>query len=89
MTISEGPQSLQTICGVHRRIYHILSERDPSDTVIPLLRKAFAMAKRMNAKLKKYKHGYDEGWYEIHKLDGGEIDASEQTKETDNGLEQT
>ena len=58
-------------------MYQIILARDPGDAVIPLLRKAFAMAKRMNSKLQKYKHGYDDGWYEIHRLDGGEIDADE------------
>ena len=87
ITISEGSQSLDTICGVHRRIYQIILARDPGDAVIPLLRKAFAMAKRMNSKLQKYKHGHDEGWYETHKLDGGEIEDSDPIKENDNGLE--
>jgi hypothetical protein len=77
ITISEGSRSLDTICGVHRRMYQILSDRDPDDEVLRLLRKAFAMAKRMNAKLQKYKLGHDDGWYEQHKLDGGEIDAEE------------
>ncbi len=77
ISISEGSQSLDTICGVHRRIYEIISARDPGDEVIRLLRKAFAMAKRMNAKLQTYKHGHDDKWYETHKLDGGDIDAME------------
>jgi hypothetical protein len=79
ITISEGPNSLRTICGVHRRIYQIISSRDPNDAVIPLLRKAFAMAKRMHNRLRKYKWNYDEGWWELHKMDGGELDADEST----------
>lgn len=54
-----------------------MSDRDPCDPVIPLLRKAFVMAKKMNAKLQKYKHGYGDKWYEMHKLDGGEIGSHE------------
>lgn len=77
ISISEGSQSLDTICGVHRRIYQIMSDRDPCDPVIPLLRKAFVMAKKMNAKLQKYKHSYGDKWYEMHKLDGGEIGSHE------------
>ena len=77
ISISEGSQSLDTICGVHRRMYQILSARDPSDEVIPLLRKSFVMAKKMNARLRKYKNGYDDSWYEMHRLDGGAIESTE------------
>lgn len=74
--IHEPPHSKQTVCEIHRRIYRELAARDPNDPLLPLLHQAFDMAKKMSNKLRKYKYDYDEGWWEIHKLDGGEIDAS-------------
>lgn len=71
--IQENPHSKQTICELHRRIYRELVARDPNDPLIPLLQQAFDMAKKMGNKLRKYKYDYDEGWWEIHRLDGGEL----------------
>ena len=34
------------------------------------------MAKKMGNKLRKYKYDYDEEWWEVHKLDGGELHAA-------------
>jgi len=28
----------------------------------------------MNNKLRQYKHNYDDGWWDAHRLDGGELD---------------
>lgn len=72
--IQENPHSKQTVCEIHRRIYRELVARDPHDPLLPLLQRAFDMAKRMGNKLRRYKYDYDEGWWETHKLDGGEID---------------
>lgn len=71
--IQETPHSRQTICEIHRRMYRELVARDPNDPLIPLLQRAFDMAKRMGNKLRKYKYDYDEDWWEVHKLDGGEL----------------
>jgi len=73
--IKENPHSKQTICEIHRRIYRELVARNPNDPLIPLLQQAFDMAKKMGNKLRKYKHDYDEEWWEVHKLDGGELHA--------------
>jgi len=75
VNIEENPHSKQTICEIHRRMYRILVARNPDDPVMPLLRKAFEMAKKMGNKLRRYKYDYDEGWWEIHKLDGGDLDS--------------
>ncbi len=71
--IQENPHTKQTVCEIHRRIYRELVRRDPKDPLIPLLQQAFDMAKKMGNKLRKYKYDYDEGWWEIHRLDGGEL----------------
>lgn len=71
--IQENPHTKQTVCELHRRIYRELVARDPNDPLIPLLQQAFDMAKKMGNKLRKYKYDYDEGWWEIHRLDGGEL----------------
>ena len=73
VNIQENPHSLQTICELHRRMYRELNRRNPKDPLIPLLQKAFDIGKKMNNKLRKYKNDYDDGWYEVHKLDGGEL----------------
>ena len=38
------------------------------------MEEAFEYAKKMNNKLRQYKYNYDVGWWETHRLDGGEID---------------
>jgi hypothetical protein len=72
--IKENPHSKQTVCELHRRIYRELMRRDPNDPLIPLLQQAFDFTKKIANKLRAYKNDYDDGWYEIHKLDGGDID---------------
>ncbi len=74
VNIKENPHSKQTICELHRRIYRELLRRNPKDPLIPVVEQAFTHAKKMGNKLRKYYSDYDDGWYEIHKLDGGEID---------------
>ena len=58
----------RTICEVHREIYDILYENIPDGHVKKeietRLEEAFLMAKKMNAKLRQYKHNYDDGWWE-------------------------
>jgi len=76
-TITAGPRSLQTICEVHRKMYRMVVAKNPVDPLIPLLCTAFGMAKKMNNKLRQYKHNYDDGWWEIHRLDGGELNDAE------------
>jgi len=71
--IDAEPQRKQTICEVHRQMYRILMDRDPDDPLIPLLRTAFNMAKKLRNTAIRYKHRYDEAWLEEHKLDGGEL----------------
>ena len=65
-----------TICQLHREIYKALldEEYEESDEIIKNLKQAFTFGKKMNAKLRQYKKNYDDGWYEEHKLEGGEID---------------
>lgn len=72
--IQENPHSTQTICEIHRRMYRMIVDRDPDDPLLPLLQTAFNMAKKMGNKLRKYKHDYDDGWWEVHKLDGGDLE---------------
>lgn len=73
-SIDAEPQRKETICEVHRCMYRIIKERDQNDPLIPLLRKAFYMAKKLRNTAIRYKHRYDEAWFEDHKLDGGELE---------------
>ena len=78
--IQENPHTKQTICELHRRIYRELVRRNPKDPLIHLLQKAFDVAKKMSNKLRKYKNDYDDGWYEVHKFDGGELAVPEEER---------
>jgi len=72
---------VRTICEVHREIYreiHNLNHKDQidqetCDLIVGKLQEAFNYAKKMNNKLRQYKNNYDTGWWERHKLDGGEL----------------
>ena len=71
------PRNDQTICEMHRRMYRILVARDPHDELIPLLRKAFDMGKKMGNRLKYHKERHGDEWWALHRADGGEIDNIE------------
>lgn len=71
------PRRKQTICEMHRRMYRIIMRRDPDDELLPILRKAFDMGKKISNKLQCYRNKYGDEWWEAHKLDGGEIDAAQ------------
>lgn len=61
----------RTICEVHREMYDDLYENfkdHPSfESISDKLQEAYTMAKKMDAKLRQYKHNYDDGWWEIEK----------------------
>ena len=58
----------RTICQVHRDIYDLLLneniDSDVANKLIDLLDDAYIMAKKMNNKLRQYKHNYDDDWWE-------------------------
>ena len=58
----------RTICEVHRELYDILfvemKENGRYDDVLGMLEEAYGMAKKMDAKLRQYKHNYDDNWWE-------------------------
>ena len=56
-------------------MYRIIVSRDPHDPLLSLLSTAFLKAKKMGNKLRQYNEGYDEDWWELHKLGGGELDS--------------
>lgn len=66
----------RTICEIHREIFRELKKLgfNGNSKVIKLLLEAYPIGKKMNNKLRQYKHGYDAGWYEENKLEGPEID---------------
>jgi hypothetical protein len=72
---------VRTICEVHREIYREIHnlhhkdqiDKDTCDLIVDKLQEAFNYAKKMNNKLRQYKNNYDAGWWERHKLDGGEL----------------
>lgn len=64
---SDKPQKFRTICEVHREIYDLVYDLPDNKTKIAInekLEEAFLMAKKMNAKLRQYKHNYDDDWWE-------------------------
>ena len=58
----------RTICEVHRELYDIIVlhfKTSPHfEEITNRLEEAYWMGKRMNAKLRQYKHNYDDGWWE-------------------------
>jgi len=72
---------VRTICEVHREIYrevHSLYhdkkiDKKECESVTAKLEEAFNYAKKMNNKLRQYKYNYDDGWWDAHRLDGGEL----------------
>ena len=73
LTVYSPVQKAQTICEMHRRMYRIIVARDPNDELIPLLLKAFDMAKKMGNRMKYHKENHGDAWWELHRADGGEI----------------
>tara|TARA_B100000282_G_C31623131_1_gene440301 strand:- start:378 stop:632 length:255 start_codon:yes stop_codon:yes gene_type:complete len=79
--INAEPLSKRTICEVHREIYRYVNKMfedgsldESSHAYIDLrLKEAFLMAKKMNNKLRQYKHNYDDGWWEKNKFAGEKI----------------
>lgn len=62
---------LRTICEVHREIYDILLDKYESNNIRKeieeRLEESYQMAKKMDLKLKQYKNGYDDGWWEVQR----------------------
>ena len=58
----------RTICEVHRELYDVLFEEMKGnkkyEPVLEMLEEAYGMAKKMDAKLRQYKHNYDDNWWE-------------------------
>lgn len=75
---------VRTICEVHREVYRELYNcfynkggvisQESFDFLTSHMEEAFEYAKKMNNKLRQYKYNYDDGWWQKHRLDGGEID---------------
>lgn len=65
---TEKTVKFRTICEVHREIYDLIQENmvdvNAKEEIEKKLEEAFLMAKKMNAKLRQYKHNYDAGWWE-------------------------
>ena len=66
---------VRTICEVHREVYRELYN------CFHNMEEAFEYAKKMNNKLRQYKYNYDDGWWQTHRLDGGEINELVQIQE--------
>jgi len=66
----------RNICEVHRELYRELKRLEITEDseAIKLLREAFPIGKKMWNKLRQYKYGFDDGWYEKNRFEGGEIE---------------
>jgi len=63
-----------TICDIHRRIYRMvvdevdkLSSKDKQEELKYYIQRAYTIAKKTDAKLRQYKHNYDDEWYKQEK----------------------
>ncbi len=69
--LTSGAGHKRSICEVHRELYDLAHAhlRDPYTLQVftDKLEEAYAMAKKMQAKLRQYKGNYDEGWWERQK----------------------
>ena len=62
----------RSICEVHRELYdlaHAHLSEPALQEFTDKLEEAYAMAKKMQAKLRQYKENYDEGWWERQKAE--------------------
>lgn len=68
--LTEGVGNKRSICEVHRELYD-LAHANLSGAALQKftdkLEEAYAMGKKMQAKLRQYKENYDEGWWERQK----------------------
>ena len=72
---------VRTICEVHREIYREIHDlyhkneinKESWEFLTTRLEEGFNYAKKMNNKLRQYKFNYDDGWWQAHRLDGGEL----------------
>lgn len=69
--VKDNAHNTYTICDIHRMIYHsILDNPDALKTekgkanAVYLLERAFAIAKKMDARLRMYKNNYDDDWWQ-------------------------
>lgn len=64
-------QHKETICDVHRDIYHRLKNNplteEDKDFIRERIETAFKMGKSMDAKLRQYKNNYDNDWWDTAK----------------------
>jgi hypothetical protein len=68
--LTSGVGNKRSICEVHRELYDLAyaNLNGPAlQAFTDKLEEAYAMAKKMQAKLRQYKEGYDEGWWERQK----------------------
>ena len=66
--LTSGVGNKRSICEVHRELYDLAHAhlKDPYTLQVftDKLEEAYAMAKKMQSKLRQYKGNYDEGWWE-------------------------
>ena len=69
----------RTICEIHRELYRTLKADgvDEDSKAMTLLKEAYPIGKKLVAKLRQYKHGFDDGWYEKNKRGGPAISDPE------------
>ncbi len=68
--LTSGVGHKRSICEVHRELYDLVHANlsGPAlEAFTEKLEEAYAMAKKMQAKLRQYKENYDEGWWERQK----------------------
>lgn len=82
----EGHAKTNTLCEVHRKMYALLINEsawtpemvgESRKVLLEQVKEVFVMAKKVSNKLKQYHCEYGSDWYQVHKLDGGNIEQNE------------
>lgn len=67
-TLTHKVKDKRTICEVHREMWDLIDAEIQDETLknklFEKIEEAYVMAKKMNEKLRQYKHNYDDGWWE-------------------------
>ena len=67
-----GESNRETICDVHRDVYRGIKNsseisQEDKEYLLERIETAFKMGKSMDAKLRQYKHNYDDNWWQKEK----------------------
>jgi len=65
----------ETICELHRQLYEGIRHNFPKADLIAILERSYKLAKKIDVKLRQYKFGYSDEWYQKNKNYTGTIEG--------------